>query len=117
MFGHLWISLRLCSSCHISHLASTSMSKTLTYDPRVYIPLIPVHLRGMIKCVFVPVGKGLKLIRQLTVYIGIHIHCSRFNYLYSSVLYATCVVAAIIYHWVVTALCLSKVDRNKKYTL
>ena len=28
-----------------------------------------------------------------------------------------CDVAAIIYHWVVTVLCLSKVDRNNKYTL
>ena len=79
MFLHLWISLRLCSSRHISHLAGTSMSKALTYEPRVYIPSIYVHLRGMIKRVFVPVGKGLKLIRQLTVYIGIHIHCSHFD--------------------------------------
>ena len=61
--------LKLCSSCHISHLDGTSMSKTLTYDHMVY----------MIKRVFVPVGKGLKLIRQLTVYIGIHIHCSHFD--------------------------------------
>ena len=52
MFRHLWISLKLCSSCHISHLASTSMSKTLTYDPRVYIPSISVHLREIIKRVF-----------------------------------------------------------------
>ena len=79
MFRHLWISLKLCSSCHISHLAGTSMSKTLTYDPKVYIPLISVHLRGMLKCVFVPVGKGLKLIQQLTVYIGIHINYSHFD--------------------------------------
>ena len=79
MFRHLWISLNLCSSCHISHLADTSMSKTLTYDPRVYIPSISVHLRGMIQRVFVPVGKGPKLIRQLTVYIGIHMHCSQFD--------------------------------------
>ena len=45
-------------------------------------------------------------------------HCSLFDKHYSSVLYATCVVVAIIYHWVITALCLSnlKVDRNKKYT-
>ena len=61
MFRNLGISLKMCSSCHISHLASTSMSKTLTYDPRVYIPSISVHLRVMIKRVFVPVGKGLKL--------------------------------------------------------
>ena len=61
--------LKLCSSCHISYLAGTSMSKTLTYDHRVY----------MIKHVFVPVGKELKLIRQLTVYIGTHIHCSHFD--------------------------------------
>ena len=74
MFRHLWISLKLCSSCHISHLAGTSMSKTLIKDPRVYISSITVHLRGMIKHVFVPVGKG-----QLTVYIGIHIHCSHFD--------------------------------------
>ena len=79
MFRHLWISLKLCSSCHISHLAGTSMSKTLTYDPRVYIPSISVHLRGMIKRVFVPVEKELRLIQQLTVYIGIHIHCSHFD--------------------------------------
>ena len=79
MFRHLWISLKLCNSCHVSHLAGTNMSKTLTYDPRVYIPSISVHLRGMIKRVFVPVGKGLKLIRQLTVYIGTHIHCSYFD--------------------------------------
>ena len=55
------------------------MSKTLTYDPRVDIHSISVHLRGMIKRVFVPFGKGLKLIRQLTVYIGIHVHCSHFD--------------------------------------
>ena len=55
------------------------MSKTLTYDPRVYILSISVHLRGMIKRVFVPVGKGLKLIRQLIVYTGVHIHCSHFD--------------------------------------
>ena len=38
------------------------MSKTLTYDPTVDIPSISVHLRIMIKRVFVPFGKGLKLI-------------------------------------------------------
>ena len=57
-------------SC-VAHALGTSMSKTLTYDPRDDIPSISVHLRGIIKRVFVPFGKGLKLIRQLTVYIGI----------------------------------------------
>ena len=85
MLRHLWISIKLCSSCLISHLAGTSMSKTFTYDPRVYIPSISVHLRGMIKHVFVPVGKGLKLKQQLEVYIGIHIHCSHFDKHYSGV--------------------------------
>ena len=65
-------------SC-VAHALGTCMSKTLTYDPRVDIPSISVHLRGMIKRVFVPFGKGLKLIRQFTVYIGIHIHCSHFD--------------------------------------
>ena len=47
----------------------------------------------------------------LTVFIGIHIHCSHFESI------EVCVVAAIIYNWVVTVLCSSKVDRNDKYTL
>ena len=41
----------------LSHALGTSMSKTLTYDPRVDIPSISVHLRGMIKRVFVPFEK------------------------------------------------------------
>ena len=57
MFRHLLIRLKLCSSCSISHLAGTSMSKTLTYDPRVYIPSISVHLRGMIKRVLFQLEK------------------------------------------------------------
>ena len=68
--------LGICGSLlsYVAHALGTTMSKTLTYDPRVDIPSISVHLRGMIKRVFVPFGKGLKLIRQLSVYIGIHIH-------------------------------------------
>ena len=56
---------------HLYHLAGTSMSKTLKYDPRVCIPSISVHLRGTNKRVYVPVGIGLKLLLQLTVFIGI----------------------------------------------
>ena len=48
---------KLCSSCDISYLASTSMSKTLTYDPGVYISSISVHLRGMIKRVLFQLEK------------------------------------------------------------
>ena len=61
---------------HIKHLASTSMIKTFKYDPRVCILSIPVHLRGMIKRVFVPVGKGLKL-NFLSIYPALR-YCSQF---------------------------------------
>ena len=46
---------------HLWHLAGTNMSKTLKYDPRVCILSISVYRRGMIKCVFVPVGKRTKV--------------------------------------------------------
>ena len=50
---------------HIQHLAGTSISKTIKFDPKFdvdHITSISVHLMGMIKRVFVPDEKGLKFI-------------------------------------------------------
>ena len=77
------------------------MSKTLKYDPRSASPQYLV-----ISGEWISIGKGLKLIWQLTVIIGIHIRWLSYGTVTSIntivVRYATCVVSIKIHPWVVT---------------
>ena len=79
------------------------MSKTLKYEPRSASPQYLV-----IWGEWISIGKGLKLIWQLTVFIGIHIRWLSYGTVTSIntivVRYATCVVWIKIHPWVVTAL-------------
>ena len=107
VYRHLWVSLKLWSSFHISLIVSSQHKhEILKYDPRSASPQYLV-ISGEWKSI----GKGLKLIWQLTVFIGIHIRWLSYSTVTSInnivVRYATCIVSIKIHPWVVTTLFLS----------